>query len=89
MTIQQKAKAAESKGPSGGGNFNPQNNVVPPKTLLNLTVNMLDALSVEFALVQDPMLFKAFKIKHFGEDRNSDQCPGESWGGEDHHHASQ
>ena len=50
MTIQQKAKAAESKGP-GGGNFNPQNNVVLPKTLLNLTVNMLDALSVEFALV--------------------------------------
>jgi hypothetical protein len=69
--------------------FDAQKSLTPPKTLLNLTVNMIDALSVEFALVADNALFQSFKTKWFGESKNSDQCPGESWGGEDHHHAQQ
>jgi hypothetical protein len=34
-------------------------------------------------------MFKAFREKWFGESKNSDYGPGESWGGEDHHHNSQ
>lgn len=63
MTVAQKAKAA---GRGAGINFgfkttettNSRFGVAPPpKTLLNLTTNMIDALSVEFVLVTDIKLF--------------------------------
>ena len=46
---------------------------------------MMDSLSVEFALVQDIELFNLNKKKWFGEAPTPESCPGESWGGEDHH----
>ena len=54
----------------------------PPKTLLNLTINMIDALSVEFVLVTNMKLFNSFKKRWFLDEEYG---PGESWGGEDHH----
>lgn len=83
MTVAQKAKAMGNK---SNNSFNAQQTVTPPRTLLNLTINMIDALSVEFALIPDRTLFNAFKQKLFGDSKNSDQCPGESWGGEDQYH---
>lgn len=46
---------------------------------------MIDALGVEFALVSDLALFEKNKKKWFGDISKPNSCPGDSWGGEDHH----
>lgn len=67
MTVAQKAKANMDHRGTSNKNFNQQNSLSPPKTLLNLTIKMIDALSVEFALVTDLKVFNTFRNKWFGE----------------------
>ena len=72
MTIAQKAQAGMDHRSTGNKNFNQQNSLNPPKTLLNLTIKMIDALSVEFALVTDIKVFNSFKSKWFGDRNHSE-----------------